>query len=102
VTASGVIGEGQLLLAVSFLLGVVQVQDNHLRGLSITGHKVLDKRLREAVDILAGSRVLQVREGRGAGPIGAGSSGARSSPRLKTGSPRRALASLPSSSPEAT
>lgn len=64
VAAVMVVVEGQLLLAVGAVFGVLHIQDDHRGRLGITGDEGLDERLRQAVDILARAGVLQAGKGR--------------------------------------
>ena len=54
--------EGQHLLAMSAVFRVIHIQDDHCGRLGIAGDEGLNKRLRQAIDVLASAGVLQVRE----------------------------------------
>jgi len=56
--------EGQFLLAVGAVFGVVHVQHDDARGLRVTGDEALDEGPGQTVDVFAAEAVLQAREGR--------------------------------------
>jgi len=61
--------ERELLLAIGWVIGVVQVEHNGGWGLGITGNEVVHKGLRKPIKIFAVDLVLQARERWGTGQI---------------------------------
>src|SRR5512134_106689 len=61
--------EGEFLLAMRRVIGVIEVKDNGGGGLGVTGNEVVDERLREPVEVFAVHAVLQPGEGRGTGQV---------------------------------
>jgi hypothetical protein len=57
--------EGQCLLTMRGVLRVIEVEDHGSGGLGIAWNEVVNKRLREAVEIGAGHAVFEPGEGRG-------------------------------------
>jgi hypothetical protein len=57
--------EGELLLAMCGGRGMVDVEDNRRRGLGVARQKLVDKGLREAIEIGAGEAVFEAGERRG-------------------------------------
>lgn len=88
--------EGQLLLAVGSVFGVVHVQHDDARCLRVTGDEALDERPGQSVDVLAAEAALQAREGRPRGQRSGFVQRRTPSASLDIGSPRSLLASLPS------
>jgi hypothetical protein len=56
--------EGQFLLAMRRVLGVIEVKNNRRWRLRVAGNEVVNKRMREAVEIGASHAVFEPGEGR--------------------------------------
>ena len=67
--------EGQFLLPMRRVLGVINVEDNSRRRLGVAGNTVVHERLREPGEVRAGHTVLKPREGRGTREVLRGLSG---------------------------
>ena len=57
--------EGEFLLPMRRIIGVIQVEDNGGGGLGIAGNEVVHEGLGETIEVFAVHSVLQPREGRG-------------------------------------
>ncbi len=91
-----VVVEGQFLLPVGPVFGMVHVQDDDRGWAGIAGNEDLDKGLGQTIDVLAGESVLQPRERGAGGQIIVGIQRRPPDRELERGSWRRLLASLPS------
>jgi hypothetical protein len=61
--------EREFLLAMRGVIGMIQVEDNSGGGLGVTRNEVVDKSLRQAVEVFAVDTMLKTREGGSTGQV---------------------------------